>query len=119
MIASLIYCSRDQGSGEYGRGPFGSAQGRLSHDSRRDADGRSAVFAIEEVAHGAAACSVDFECGAAFGVVGRGPRSGLGRFLRLAARGAAIGEAGLAGAELELLVTDDAGFDREGHARIC
>ena len=81
--------------------------------------GRLAVFAVKQVAHGAAASGVDFERGAAFGIVGRGPGAGLGRFFRLATRGAAIGEAGLAGAELELLVTDYAGFDREGHARIC
>jgi hypothetical protein len=43
---------------------------------------------------------------------------GLGGFFRLAAGGAAIGEAGLAGMELELLVANDACFDRERHAEI-
>ena len=61
----------------------------------------------------------DFKLGAAFGVVGGGAHLRLGGFFRFAAGGAAIGEAGLAGAQLEFLVTDDAGFDREGHAQIC
>ena len=78
----------------------------------------STVFAVEEVAHGAAAGGVDFEFGAALGVVGGAARFGLGCLFGLAAGGAAIGEARLIGAKLELLVTNDAGFDREGHAEI-
>jgi len=78
----------------------------------------STVFAVEEVAHGAAAGGVDFELGTALCVVGGAARLGLGGFFRLAAGGAAIGEAGLAGMELELLVANDAGFDRERHAEI-
>ena len=79
----------------------------------------STVFAVEEVAHGAAAGGVDFGFGFAPGVVDRRPRRGLGlgRF-GLAARGAAVGKAGLAGMELKLLVTDHTGADRERHTQI-
>ena len=78
-----------------------------------------AVFSVEKVAHGAAAGGVDFVLGAALGVVGGAARLGLGRFFGFAAGRAAIGEAGLAGVELEFLVTNDARFDGEGHAEIC
>jgi hypothetical protein len=77
---------------------------------------RSTVFAIKQVAHGAAPGGGYFDLGAAFYVVGGGVHLSLARFFRFAARGAAIGEAGLIWAEFELLVTDDAAFDREGHA---
>jgi hypothetical protein len=78
---------------------------------------RLAVFAVEKVTHGAAAGGIDFVCGAALDVVS-GAEFVFGGFLRLAAGGAAIREAGLAGVKLELLVTNDAGFDREGHWQI-
>jgi len=76
------------------------------------------VLAVEEVAHGAAAGGVDFDFGAALGVVGGAARFGLGGFFRFAAGGATVGEAGLAGMELEFLVTNDAGSDWEGDAEI-
>ena len=57
-----------------------------------------AVFAIEQVAHRAAAGGVDLDCGAALDVVGRGDLR-LGRFFRFATGGTPIGEAGLAGVE--------------------
>ena len=92
---------------------------RKGEQSARLLDEGSTVFAVEEVAHGFAACGSDFKLGAAFGVVGGGAHLRLGGFFRLAARGAAIRKSRLAGAKLELLVTNYAGFDREGHARIC
>jgi hypothetical protein len=88
-----------------------------NREQRTDSE-RLAVFAIEEIAHGAAASGVDFERGAAFDVVGRGMGLGNSRFFWLAAGGAAVGEAGLAGAEFEILVADDAGFNWEGHWQI-
>ena len=79
-------------------------------------DAPLAVFAVEEIADGAAARGVDFVLGAALGVVGRAARRWLGFSLGLAAGGTAISEAGLAWAKLEFVAADNTGFDREGHA---
>ena len=54
----------------------------------------------------------------ALGVVGGAALFGLGCSFGLATGWAAVGEAGLAGMKLEFLVTNDAGFNREGHAEI-
>src|SRR5208337_1830781 len=77
-----------------------------------------AVLAVEQVADRAAAGGIDLAF--CFGVkdVGRVCRSRLGRF-RFAAGGAAIGEAGLAGLQLEFLAANYARFDRERHRQIC
>gem|GEM_PF-6072012 len=120
MIASLIYCSRGRRTGDL----LPANAGLASRDSRerecsKILGERLTVFAVEEVAHGFAAGSGDFKLGATLDGIGGRAGLRLGGFFRLAAGGAAIGEAGLAGAKLEFLVTDDAGFDREGHARIC
>ena len=74
----------------------------------------STVFAVEHVADDAAALGVGFGLVFAFDGIFGACRLGLIAF-RLAARGAAIGEAGLAGTQLELLAADDASLDREGH----
>ena len=66
-----------------------------------------AVLAVEEVAHGLAAGCVGSAVGGAGGVRGFG--------FGVAALGAAVGKAGLAGFQLELFVADDADFDGEGH----
>ena len=84
------------------------------------ASAQSAVFAVEHVAHGAAAQSValglDSAVHAAIGEVDAGT-SGFGfGGLRFAARGAAIGKAGLAGQELKFIPANDTGFDRKCHA---
>jgi hypothetical protein len=71
---------------------------------------RSAVFAVEEVAHGGAAGGGLLLAGALVAEVAGG-FFGIG----FAARGAAIGEAGFAGTQLEFLSAFDAGFDGEGH----
>src|SRR5580658_1818259 len=61
--------------------------------------GGLAVFAVEHVAHDTAALGV------------------LLRGAGLAAGGTAVGKAGLAGAQLELVPAGDAGFDGKSHDR--
>jgi hypothetical protein len=77
---------------------------------------RSTFLAVEHVADGTAASFVEFFIGlaanCACGAAALG--GGFGGF-RLAARGAAVGEAGLAGAELEFLRADGADFDGKSH----
>jgi len=69
------------------------------------------VFAIEEVADGAAAGCVGF-----FVVLKAGGGLGGGVFVfGIAAGRAAVGEAGLVGLQLELFMTDAADADRERH----
>jgi hypothetical protein len=75
-----------------------------------------AVFAVKQVAHGCAAGGVNFLCGA--GIDGCGILRGDVFFLRLATGGAAVGEAGLIGAELEFLVAHDTDANRERHTLI-
>src|SRR5580692_6451592 len=77
-----------------------------------------AVFAVEKVADGAAASGVDFNLDAALGGVKRAALVLLG-LLRLTARRAAIGEAGLAGAELKFITAGNTGLDRKRHRQIC
>jgi hypothetical protein len=75
----------------------------------------STVFAVEHIANGAAAQSVDFGLDSAVDRVGAGAQGfGFGR-LGLTARRAAIGEAGLAGPKLKFFSANDTGFDWEGH----
>ena len=71
---------------------------------------RSAVFAVEHVAHDAAAFGIGFAVGEARGGWG----GGAGVF-GLTAGGTAIGEAGLVGLQLEFFTTNGAGTDWEGH----
>jgi hypothetical protein len=73
---------------------------------RQKEDRKLAFLAVEHVAHGLAAGSIQFRVAAGetlFGVL----------FFRLAARRAAVGKAGLVRAQLELFSTDCAGADRE------
>jgi len=77
-------------------------------------EGRSAILAVEEVAHGLSASFVRFFQGFAFvgvhALLGRG-----GNGIGLAARGAAIGEAGFIGLQLELCGADGAHSDGKRH----
>jgi len=75
----------------------------------------STVSSVEEVAHRAAARSVDLVFGAAFGVVGGATGRELGFGIRFGAGRAAIGEAGLVGLQLEFLAADNTGLDRKRH----
>lgn len=76
------------------------------------------VFAIEQVTHGTAARGVDFNRGTALGVFERTILF-VGGLLWLAARWAAIGEAGFARIQLELLATSYTCFDWKRHSGIC
>jgi len=73
-----------------------------------------AVFAVKQVAHGLAARLVGLRHG--LSIYGGQVLAGvLGFGFGFAAGGAAVGETRLIGLEFELFVTDDAGFDGEGH----
>jgi hypothetical protein len=73
-----------------------------------------AVFAVEQVAHGAATGFVHFAC--SFAVAGSEVCGGCRVvFFGLTASGAAIGEAGFVGFEFELLGADGTDSDRERH----
>lgn len=69
-----------------------------------------AVFAVEQIAHGVAAGGGLLTAGALLAEV-----ACLFFRFRLTARGAAVGKAGFAWTEFELLTADGAGFDGEGH----
>ena len=73
----------------------------------------SAVLAVEEVAHGLTAGFVGFPGGLAFFCAHAARGCGAARFF--CALGAAVGEAGFVGFELELLFADGADFDGERH----
>jgi len=80
---------------------------------------RSAVFAVEEVAHGLTAGFVRLFGGLAFVGGHAAPGRGVGWFggvrLLLGALGAAVGEAGFVWFQLELFFADGADFDGERH----
>lgn len=79
-----------------------------------DVGKRSAIFAVEEVAHGSPARFIGFGSGFAFiGVDGLGDYR-VGGF-GFAAGWAAIGEAGFIRLQLELFAADSTDSDRESH----
>lgn len=76
-----------------------------------------AIFAVEEIAHGFAALGGKFAFVFAASGIECSGRSGTVLF-RLAAGGAAVGEAGLAGPQLKLLMADDTDANRKRHTLI-
>ena len=80
----------------------------MQHSGQRGAQGRSAIFAIEEIAHG-------FASGGVGAFVGLQRIGGFLRAFFFAAVGAAVGESGFAGFEFELFTADYAGFDGIRH----
>ena len=77
-------------------------------------EGRSAVFAVEQVAHGFAAGGVGFAL--IFALVGiHGTLAAGFVFVGFAAFGTTVGEAGLTRFQFELLAADHAGFDGKRH----